>query len=345
MVYFNNPRTEEELKEQFRKLLIQHDYRNPKNEKLINAIRAEYEEYSMQIKRANGYLPFEEKVANVVGMVKGKVKDYIDEEKMEQQRERQRIATLKNHKYTKQEFTDLLNQEKRCIEQIVIAAIKDFNTKKDQSPYRMLRSSIAFSDTFDDLYLSFTERVENQEVAADGKQYHNLREAIEYAAESLSPNKRQYEELMAKVETMMGKYFYQSFIKYEEMYIDPVIIQEFIGSGHKISDRKETKSSGKHIFLKLTILAGIAFIIFSNIAEYLGGYEMKNGTESSLTLIFSILTLISGAVAVLAGLMGLGFFVAKPLEKQKRRARTHNAAVASENAGKILVQLMRMFLH
>lgn len=345
MTYFNNPRTEEELQEQFRKLLIKHDYRNPANAKLISAIRAEYEEYAMQIKRANGYLPFEEKVANVVGMVKGKVKDYIDEEKMEQQRERQRITTLKNHKYTKQEFTDLLNQEKRCIEQIIISATKDPKAQKDQSPYRMLRSSIAFSDTYDDLYLSFTERVENQTVAG-GKQYHNLREAIEYAAESLSPNKRQYEELMAKVETMMGKHFYQSFLKYEEMYVDPIIIQEYIKTSHKISDRKESKSSGKHIFLKLAILAGIVFIISFNIAEYLTGYDINNGTESSLTPIFVILTLISGAGFALASLMGLwGFFVVKPLEKQKRRARTHNSAVASESALKGLAQIIRMFLH
>lgn len=55
MAYFNNPRTEEELKEQFRQLLIKNDYRNPKNERLIKEIRKEYDERLLQIKRANGY--------------------------------------------------------------------------------------------------------------------------------------------------------------------------------------------------------------------------------------------------------------------------------------------------
>lgn len=55
MSYFNNPRTEEELKDQYRKLLSKYDYHNPQNVKIMSDMRKEYEETLMKIKRANGY--------------------------------------------------------------------------------------------------------------------------------------------------------------------------------------------------------------------------------------------------------------------------------------------------
>lgn len=49
MSYFNNPLTEEELKEQYRELLKTIDYHNPQNAKLIKDMRKEYEENLMKI--------------------------------------------------------------------------------------------------------------------------------------------------------------------------------------------------------------------------------------------------------------------------------------------------------
>ena len=96
MAYFTNPRNEEELNEQFRQLLIQNDYRNPKNERLIKEIRKEYDEQLLQIKRANGYQTFGDTVNNLVKGASKAIQNYSDKVEQKRLQEEQRIQQLKN---------------------------------------------------------------------------------------------------------------------------------------------------------------------------------------------------------------------------------------------------------
>ncbi len=311
MEYFNNPRTEEELKDQFRKLLIKHDYRNPKNEKLIKAIRKEYEEKLLQIKRANGYQTLGEKAINTV-------KAYTNELERERQQERQRISQLKNKVYTKQEYTELLNKEKRYIDRIIQAAVKDENTV-----YLSLKAKSKSND-YIVLYRFFTSNSLRLQTTVNFNEFNSLREQIEYATEYLTPNKKQYETLMTQIETMMGKQIAQSLIKYEDMYVDPINIQK-TDSMYK-DYQHAPKSLNSAIHLILTVPAYIILVISVLLALTSG--------EGGLFAIALI------CVVWIAFIELWNVLVVKPHERKKNRMRTHNDAVANEKLSKGLAHLI-----
>lgn len=312
MGYFNNPRSEEELKDQFRKLLIKYDYRNPKNQKLIAAIRREYDQELLNIKRANGYQTFGDKV-----------KAHSDKVKQERQQERQRVAQLQNKQYTKQDFTDLVNREKRYIDNIIKKIVST-----DRKRYHDLRFQLAYGENYIELYEYFNNQSMFKEDERTKATYTSIREEIEYAVDHLSSSKKQSNELMRQVEVMMGKYIYECFTKYETLYVDPIEIQQ-ADSAYGVAKNKknmEKESTGANFLIKIAIPPMIG----------LGIIALLSGEPIALPLFTAPFILWIVVIKL------WDIFVAKPLTKRARRVRTKQQA---ENTGSILKILGRIVQH
>lgn len=322
MSYFNNPRTEEELKEQFRKLLIKYNYRDPKNEKLISAIRKEYEEKLLQIKRANGYQTLGDKAVNLIGKAGNAVKEYSKELEREQQREQQRIAGLKNRKYTKQEYAEFLKLEKKYIDSIVQNAVRQENVV-----YLSLKAKSKLNDNVV-LYRFFVGNSLLLQTADVQERLNLLREKIEYATESFSQNRKQYNDLTVQLENVMGKYIADCVYKYEEMYVDPIEIQR-TDKMYKTS-RFTPKTWNHGVYMVLTIPAYIMAVICTVLSILLG---------DSSPMVFTICAL------AWAFIMEVTYrLLTKPLEKRKARVRTHEEAVGTERFLKGFARFLSTFL-
>lgn len=314
MAYFNNPRTEEELKNQFRQLLIKYDYRNPKNEKLISAIRKEYDQTLLQIKRANGYQTTRDKMTNAI-------------KKAEQDRanECQRITNLKNKRYTKQDLSNLLDEEKRYIEQIVRSAVHD-----ESVVYLSLKAKAGMED-YVLLYNFFTSNSILLQSIVPADTFNRVREEIEYAVDYLSQNKRHFENVMTQVETMMGKKIAESIVKYEELYLDPISIQETDKFYRRTTlGKKGPKTIGQYVKLFLIAPALAALIIFLDI-----------GFSQNEPACFTVCVFILIYILVIELWDRL---VVRPLEKRKNRVRTQQQATDTGKAMGGLAHLISSFL-
>lgn len=317
MAYFNNPRNEEDLKEQFRKLLIKNDYRNPKNERLIKEIRKEYDEKLLQIKRANGYQTFGDKANNFMKNTSRAIQNYSDKVEQERIQEKQRIQQLKNKKYTKQEYTDLINKEKYYIRQIIENAVKQENTV-----YLSLKAYTK-TNNFVEVYRFFTSNSILLQSVIKPTEFNALREQIEYATEYFSQSTKQYDNLMNELDIMMGKHINQCIIKFEDMYLDPLHIQETDSRyGHSTKVQGNWNSQLHKLF---TLPAYIMLVITALVGI----------TTEPSAFVFSLLCIV--------WLIIIEFwykFVVLPHEKRKNRVRTHSQAVQEEKLSKGLAHFL-----
>lgn len=326
MAYFNNPRTEEELNNQFRQLLIKNNYRDPKNQKLVAAIRKEYDERLLQIKRANGYQTTGDKVKNFIEKANAKAQARLDEMERAEQAEKQRIAQLQNKRFTKQELSDLLDKEKRYIDRIICDAVRG-----ESVVYLSLKSK-SVSDDFVMLYQFFVSNSLVLQGTVPDDEFNAVREEIEYAVDYLSSNKKQYEKVMLQVENMMGKLISESVKKYEEMYVDPIKIQE---TDQLYSKNKKAPRTFNQMIRMVT--TSIGYII----AVVMGLYYFSIKDDACI------------GIAVLALCWSLYWecwyrFLVVPLEKKKNRVRTHKTARGQEKTmggiSHIISSLIKIFL-
>ena len=201
MAYFTNPRTEEELKEQFRQLLIKYDYRNPKNEKLIAEIRKEYEQTLKQIKYDNGY-------RTAGQQIKEGITGYINKQSAEYEKEEARKRALRNKPYTKQDLSNLIEEQKRFINGSVQKILVAQN-----HGYEDLKEAIINAKRGKDIYDVYA-----------GNRIHEMKERLEYCVLALAgKNELQAEIMLSKVEDQLGAYVKQVFQQYEKNTVDPII--------------------------------------------------------------------------------------------------------------------------
>ena len=325
MAYFNNPRTEEELNNQFRQLLIKNNYRDPQNQKLVAAIRKEYDERLLQIKRANGYQTTGDKVKNFIEEANAKAQARLDEMERAEQAEKQRIAQLQNKKFSKQDLSDLLDLEKRYIDQIIHTSVQD-----ESILYLSLKAKSKVND-YVMLYQFFVSNsLDIQNIVPKAK-FNAVREELEYAVEYLSANKKQYEKVMLQVEEMMGKKISELIIKYEEIYVDPIRIQETDSLYNKNKRGPQTLSQAVHMFL--TVPAWAIAVVGAIIGL----------TADPTGLALAVLALIWIACIELYYKL-----VVKRLEKKRNRVRTYKQARNTEKKiggiGHIISALIRAFL-
>lgn len=213
MSYFNNPKTEEELKNQYRRLLIKYDYRSEKNVKVIEEIRREYNLLQMQIKRANGYRTPTEKIYD-------EVKAFTKEVGEAHRAEEQRINQLKNHAYTKAEIQSLIEKTKSCVDKIVYSIVK-----KQLVPYVSLHKVVARCDS-EQICRWFNTHAVSAVPVNLHTEYDEVREKLEYALKSRSNDKKSQEAFMVQMEKMIGNHIALVFRKYEDELIDPIVIAE-----------------------------------------------------------------------------------------------------------------------
>ncbi|MBO5057379.1 MAG: hypothetical protein J6C64_13640 [Lachnospiraceae bacterium] len=260
MAYFNNPRTEEELKDQFRKLLAKYDYRDPKNEKLISAIRKEYDEKLLEIKRANGYQTTFEKVSNTI-------EKKLDEVKKANEAEKARIERLKNHRYTKEEYVKLYNNVKLNLSNLIQALVIENKCTKNIINRLNELDNVGFYQWFN--AQRFFIAVSDDELM---EKYNSSREILEYAIQSISKQtKTKYEKNLEIMEEAMGKYFREYYQACCDKYLDPIEIAEY-----EVQAQKDMKLANllagsscytlPWIFISLIVMFIFSFI-FGNLAD------------------------------------------------------------------------------
>lgn len=239
MKYFNNPKTEEELKDQYRKLLIKYDYRSEKNATVIAEIKKEHDTILMQIKRANGYRTMSEKIIDGAK----DIHTGIVETRREEER---RVNNLKNHNYSKAEIQNLILETTKCIHKIVRSILK-----KQSLDYISLRNVVKSCDT-EQIARWFNTHMEHMVIPALSREYNETREKLEYALKSQSNDKKSQEAYMIQMEKMMGKQIITAFDKYEAELVDPIIVaeQSVIKQERKKSDKKFDK------FIKMAFIGG-----------------------------------------------------------------------------------------
>lgn len=317
MAYFSNPHTEEELKEQFRQLLIKNDYRNPKNERLIKEIRKEYDERLLQIKRANGYQTFGDKANNLVKNTSRAIQNYSDKVEQERIREQQRVQQLRNKRYTKQEYTNLLVEEKKCIDIIVQKAVRN-----ETNIYKAIKAKSKLGDyvVLYNYFMTYGMASQDENVI---RRIRGLREELEYATEHLAQSKKHYDNLLIEIETLMGKYVNECIIKYEDMYLDPISIQN-TDSMYKVS-KHTPKTWSSTLHLVFTVPAYILLVLSVLIGL----------TIDEAGFVLSIL-----CVVWLVIMEAWYLLVVKPHEKKKNRVRTRSQAMQEESFATGLAHLI-----
>lgn len=226
MSYFNNPLTEEELKEQYRELLKTIDYHNPQNAKLIKDMRKEYEENLMKIKRANGYRTPLEKVADYARSYAKKEKEYSESVKAAKVAEKERIERLKNHIYTEEELIENFNKVKYYLGLII-----DEISKKDI--YRMeIINGINRLDNAS-FYQWFNARDAFFPEIELRNKYDSFRELLEYAILSISEQtKISDSKIFFKIEDTLGEYFKEYYKECCDKYVDPIELAEDVLKSH-----------------------------------------------------------------------------------------------------------------
>ena len=271
MRYFNNPKTEEELKNQYRQLLIKYDYRSEKNASIIAEIKKEHDAILMQIKRANGYRTVSEKIVDGARDIHaGIVETKREEEK--------RVNNLKNHNYSKAEIQNLILETTKCIQKIVRSIVK-----KQSLDYISLRKVVKSCDT-EQIARWFNTHMEHMVILALSREYNEVREKLEYALKSQSKDKKSQEAYMIQMEKMMGKQIVNAFDKYEEELVDPILVAEL-----NVRKQEQVKGNKKFDkFQKLLFVLGWLALCAYTIFEVLTSKYMDIGEGLVYIAIYSV---------------------------------------------------------
>lgn len=239
MGYFNNPRTNEELDEQCKRLLLKYDYRSGKNRTVTDAILKEYKEAQMKIARANGYRTIGEKAVSAISQARQEIR-------AEQQKEQQRVDRLKNHHYTKEETQSLILECKKLIADIL---------KADAQKGRIggLEGIVSHKD---DEYVTRWFNTHTNIMASESQRqaYDRAREKLEYALKGAARNKKTQETYMLQSEKLFGAFIKKKFREYQNIYGDPILIAQVD------SVRQQEAKNNKWCATSLSIIPGM-FIV------------------------------------------------------------------------------------
>lgn len=271
MAYFTNPRTEEELKEQYRKLLIRYDYRNSKNEKLIAEIRKEYEQKLKQIRYDSGYRTTAQKI-------KESVTSYLAQQSAEYEQEEDRKRALRNKPYTKQDLLNLIEEQKRFINDTVYQILKE-----QSSGYTNLKEIVMNAvrgkeiyDVYSGIGLASLSPAKLNADCKDLREMVKMKERMEYCVLSLAGrNEKQMEIMLSQVEDQLGNCVKQVFQQYEKKVVDPIVEMEALKQAReKTKQRRVERATTKPLevlFLLLLSSPGVVAIIIGLIGIFEGG--------------------------------------------------------------------------
>lgn len=270
--FFNNPKTEEELKEQFRKLLVKYDYHNPSNVKLISDMRNEYEKELLRIKRANGYrTPFEK----FTSFVKNEINDVKELQRIEQER----IARLRNHKYTKDEYIKAYQTTQMYLGKV----IEDLAKTGLYAPLIIGKANLLDDKTFFQWFNA--QRISMITDPKLEENYNRAREVLEYAIQYISKlNRVSFEKNMVLIEAKLGEFFKNYYRECCDKYRDPIEIAEYENTSHTniVADEKWLKFS-------TFVMSMVIMMLPSSLISFTFYTVLPNRVSTILMLFISML--------------------------------------------------------
>lgn len=241
MSYFSNISSEEELKKQYRRLLLQYDYRSGKNQAVIEEISKEYKKITFQLKG--------QAVKETAKAFSDGYKTARNEAYQKEAVEQNRINQLKNRSYTNQEIQLMLNELHKYVDTILKEVVSE-----SKSPYRSLANT---ASRLDEIHLcrwfhSHLDIMTSQTIM--GK-YDTTREKLEYALKGRA-NKNSEEAVISAYEKSLGQYLHKKLMEYEDIYIDPLDIVE-----REQGAKKENRFDNLFIKLQMGMLGVTIAII------------------------------------------------------------------------------------
>lgn len=219
MGYFTYTRSEEELKNQYRKLLIQYDYRSGKNKKIINQITKEYEDMLEKIRYDNGERTIGQRVKEGIG-------GYFDKIVAEQEQEKARRRALEDKVYSKQDLTDIVNKQKKYLNQLIYEIVSGQTNAYVKLKRLVNRESNGKSiyDEFGEPFGAlFTHEIDRGTDSKLNTRLDGIKEELECCVFSLAgKNEKNAELVLQKIDEQLGQYMKTIFLKYEDEMVDPI---------------------------------------------------------------------------------------------------------------------------
>lgn len=302
MGYFTYSKSEENLKEQYRKLLIKYDYRSGKNKKIIDEITAEYNQMVKKAKYDNGYRTKGQKVAESIGKAARDI---------EENNNWKRNVTSK--KYTKEDLQDLLAENKMLIRKLVYSAVQ-----KKEYRYENIQASLVGNVRPKRIYDACVKSCLDDS-ADTMQQIERLRMTMECATLSLSGgNKKNSEVLLSKIEDSLGEYVKSEFLKIAPKDIDPIEDLEYVRKSQIDEARNKSDVLGKKL---LVVTLAIPLLIIGGIAGFmvLGELTTAGGYRDASVFIIGIIAVVMIIIAIRA-LIGAAKFSAEENYRQKNRS-------------------------
>ena len=258
MAYFRQTDSLDDLRDQYKKLLMRFDYKDPKNAKLLEAIDKEYKQCERYAKMA----PLRQAKANVERKIEQNERDRQRAE-YEKQQYYKNIRERSQRKYTKEECASYLqeatkalkdyaymqvrgNVKSKCIS-MCRTAIEGFRIQGYRKTYVNLRAQRQWNR--DEFYIEVVEAGDN----------------LECAIVSLTNGKNK-ESTLQQLEEKLGKIYADAYIEACEKYMDNVDFARTIAAGHKQAKVEKITKPMETFFTIITRIAGS--IVFGSIAGF-----------------------------------------------------------------------------
>lgn len=330
MGYFTYTKSEEELKEQYRKLLIKYNYKDERNKKIIEAISQEYQQMLKQVKYDNGYRTFGQKI-------KEKAEAGYNDYKRNQEMEANRKDALRTRIWTKEDLQKILNEMKAIMRRTIPAELRCDN----EYIIKQIKMSIYGAKRKKEIYDACTKYIAYVR-SEDGERFNRLKEMLEYCVFYLAGKDESKEEtILRQLEDQLGQYAQDICNEYLDDDVDPIedlkIRREAqIWAGNEEAQEKDLKviSNALAVFFSLpgiaVILIWLAFV-----------YDMLQTNIAALTEIGSYVPLFIG--------LGWLWFIHLIKKTNQKRIERRNRIIGKEknkeihNQVSILRFIMRLF--
>lgn len=300
MSYFFNPKTEEELKGQYRKLLIKYEYRSDKNQAIIADISREYKKLSLQLKGKG---------------IKEAAKAFSDgyhtarvETARKEEAERKRVNNLRNRCYTNQEIQFVLTELHKHIDTILKQVVFD-----NKSPYRSLSNTAA---RLDETHLCrwFHSHLDIMASQSLVRKYDTIREKVEYGLKGrANQNQKSEEAFISAYEKSLGQYMQRKLHEYEDLYMDPLEIVERVQGAKK-------QSRFDNLFIRLQMgMVGVTLVIIGVCFGAIAGRgSLLNILVGGLIGVFIGMLIYKKSVSALIGLNKKSLYTSGMHRKKSR---------------------------
>lgn len=293
MAYFRQTDSLEDLRDQYKKLLMRFDYKDPKNAKLLETIDKEYKQCERYAKMA----PFRQAKASVERKIEQNERDRQRAE-YEKQQYYKNIRERSQRKYTKEECAAYLREATKVLKDYAYMqvrknvknndirmcqmAIDGFRMQGYRKTYVSLRAQRQWNR--DEFLLDVIEAGDN----------------LECAIVSLT-NGSNKESTLQQLEEKLGKVYADAYMEACEKYMDSVDLARTIAVGHKQAKADKIAKPMEAFFMVITRIVGS--IVFGGIA---------GGMTFLMVVMLSDLadsTAVGNMICIAGAVLGLGVMI------------------------------------